>query len=52
MESYYSAREMAEMHFMYGRANGNSWEARRFYVERMNVTESHRTNYSPNFTSF
>jgi hypothetical protein len=28
MESYYSAREMADMHFMCGFANGNSREAR------------------------
>jgi hypothetical protein len=33
MESYYSAREMAEMHFMYGRVNGNSREACRLYAE-------------------
>jgi hypothetical protein len=33
MESYYSAWEMADMHFMYDRANGNSREARRLYAE-------------------
>jgi hypothetical protein len=31
-ESYYFAREMADMHFMYGRANGNSREVRHLYV--------------------
>jgi hypothetical protein len=33
MESYYSAREMADMHFKYGRANGNSRDARRHNAE-------------------
>jgi hypothetical protein len=33
MESYYPDREMADMHFMYGRANGNSRESRRLYAE-------------------
>jgi hypothetical protein len=33
MESYYSAREMADMYFMNGHANGNSREARRHYAE-------------------
>ena len=29
----YSNEEMAEMHFMYGRANGNAYEACRLYAE-------------------
>lgn len=29
----YTNMEMADMHFMYGRANGNAYEARRLYVE-------------------
>jgi hypothetical protein len=33
MESYFSAREIEDMHFMYGRANGNAREARRLYAE-------------------
>jgi hypothetical protein len=33
MESCYSAREMADMHFMYGRASWNSQEARRLCAE-------------------
>lgn len=33
MESYCFAREMAGMHFTYGRAKGNSREARRLYTE-------------------
>jgi hypothetical protein len=33
MESYYSAWEMADMHFVYGCATGNSQEARRLYAE-------------------
>jgi hypothetical protein len=32
MESYYSAREMAEIPFIYGRAKGNSWEACGLYA--------------------
>lgn len=33
MQSYTNS-EMAEMHFMYGLANGNAKEARRLYIER------------------
>jgi hypothetical protein len=33
MESYYSTWEMADMHFMYGCAIGDSQEARRLYCE-------------------
>jgi hypothetical protein len=48
MESYYSAREMAGMHLMYGRANGYSREARRLYAE---CYPQRRINNSTNFTS-
>ena len=30
----YTISEMADMHFMYGKANGNSLRARRFYSEQ------------------
>jgi hypothetical protein len=51
MESYYSARKIADMHLMHGRANGNSWEAHCFSVEHVNFTESHPTNLL-NFNNF
>jgi hypothetical protein len=34
IRSYYYAREMADNHFMFGDANGNSREASRLYTER------------------
>lgn len=33
MDNEYTTHELADMHFTYGRANGNSYEARRLYRE-------------------
>jgi hypothetical protein len=49
MESYYSAQEMADMHFTYGCANGNSQEARCFYTEHY---PQHRIPSHKWFTTF
>jgi hypothetical protein len=49
MESYYCAREIADMHFMYGRANGNPQEARRLYTEHYS---QRRIPYHKLFTEF
>lgn len=39
MPSYYSNQEMADMHFMYGRANGNVSAAQRLYAENFLIKE-------------
>jgi hypothetical protein len=51
MESLYSFREMASMKFMYGRANGNFWEARNLNTEHYPQHRKPSRKLFTNFTS-